>query len=75
MEGEWGSWEAKKAEKRKDGMNARRHAKMAYPEPRVNWTFQQTLPDSPLFTWVSSLPTFKPSVYGNFQYTCPQTPN
>ena len=56
-------------------MNARRHAKMAYPEPRVNWTFQQTLPDSPLFTWVSGLPTFKPSVYGNFQYTCLQTPD
>ena len=56
-------------------MNARRHAKTAYPEPRVNWASQQTLPDSPLFTWFSSLPTFKSSVYGDSQYTYPQTPD
>ena len=32
------------------------------------------LPASPLFTRVSSLPIFKPSVYAGFQIACPQTP-
>ena len=44
------------------------------PEPRVKWAFPETLPASPLFTRVSGLPIFKPSVYVGFQTTCPQTP-
>jgi len=33
-----------------------------------------TLPASPLFTGVSGLPIFKPSVYVGFRTACPQTP-
>ena len=44
------------------------------PEPRVKRAFPETLPASPLFTGVSSLPIFKPTVYVGFQPTCPQAP-
>jgi hypothetical protein len=33
-----------------------------------------TLPASPLFTGVSGMPIFKPSVYADFWPACPQTP-